>query len=159
MQPEADFMEDFYAQNDLADQMFENILVAVDGSKHSDVAFSVAMDIAKKYGSQLFILHVFQGGTGSSTMVSPDFEDDLRAPGQEILNSYEAKVKEKGLQNVRLLLEIGDAAQRIMETASEVKCGLIVIGSRGRGGFKELLLGSVSHKVTNHAECPVLVVK
>jgi nucleotide-binding universal stress UspA family protein len=47
--------------------MFENILVAVDGSKHSDDAFSIAMDMAQKYGSQLLVLHVFQGGTGSST--------------------------------------------------------------------------------------------
>jgi nucleotide-binding universal stress UspA family protein len=139
--------------------MFENILVAVDGSKHSDAAFDVAMDIAQKYGSQLFVLHVFQGGTGSGTMVSPDFEDDMSSAGQQILNSYEAKVKEARLQNVRMLLQEGDAAQRIIETASEVKCGLIIIGSRGRGGFKELLLGSVSHKVTNHAGCPVLVVK
>ena len=58
-----------------------------------------------------------------------------------------------------MLLEMGDAAQKIMEIASEIKCGLVLIGSRGRGGFKELLLGSVSHKVTNHAGCPVLVVK
>jgi nucleotide-binding universal stress UspA family protein len=139
--------------------MFENILVAVDGSKHSDAAFDVAMDISQKYGSQVFVLHVFQGGTGSGTLVSPGFEDDMRAIGQRILNSYEAKVKERRLQNVRMLLQMGDAAQRIMETASEIKCGLVLIGSRGRGGFKELLLGSVSHKVTNHASCPVLVVK
>lgn len=139
--------------------MFEDILVAVDGSKHSDAAFDVAMDISQKYGSQVFVLHVFQGGTGSGTLVSPGFEDDMRAIGQQILNSYEAKVKERRLQNVRMLLQMGDAAQRIMETASEIKCGLVLIGSRGRGGFKELLLGSVSHKVTNHASCPVLVVK
>lgn len=153
-------MKDFlYAQNSLAELMFENILVAVDGSKHSDTAFDVAMDIAQKYGSQLFVLHVFQGGTGSGTLVSPGFEDDMRSIGQQILNSYEAKVKERHLQNVRMLLQMGDAAERIMETASEVKCGLVLIGSRGRGGFKELLLGSISHKVTNHARCPVLVVK
>jgi nucleotide-binding universal stress UspA family protein len=85
----------------------------------------------------------------------------MRAIGQQILDSYEAKVKERrhSLQNVRMLLQEGDAAQRIMETANEVKCGLLLIGSRGREGFKELLLGSVSHKVTNHASCPVLVVK
>ena len=71
--------------------MFENILVAVDGSKHSDAAFDVAMDIAQKYSSQLFVLHVFQGGTGPSTLVSPGFEDDVRAIGQQILDSYEAK--------------------------------------------------------------------
>ena len=98
-------------------------------------------------------------GVGSGTLVSPGFEDDLRSIGQQILDSYEAKVKERRLQNVRMLLQKGDAAKRIMETASEVKCGLILMGSRGRGGFEELLLGSVSHKVTNHAGCPVLVVK
>ena len=142
--------------------MFENILVAVDGSKHSDAAFDVAMDISQKYGSQVFVLHVFQGGTGPGTLVSPGFEDDMRAIGQQIFDSYEAKVKEgrDSLQkNVRMLLEMGDAAQKIMETASKIKCDLVLIGSRGRGGFKELLLGSVSHKVTNHASCPVLVVK
>jgi nucleotide-binding universal stress UspA family protein len=139
--------------------MFENILVAVDGSKHSDAAFDAAMDIAQKYGSQVFVLHVFQGGTGSGTLVSPGFEDDMRSIGQQILDSYEAKVKERRLQNVRMLLQMGDAAQRIMETASEIKCGLLILGSRGRGGFKELLLGSVSHKVTNHADCPVLIAK
>jgi nucleotide-binding universal stress UspA family protein len=139
--------------------MFENILVAVDGSKHSDAAFDTAMDIAQKYGSQVFVLHVFQGGTGSGTLVSPGFEDDMRSIGQQVLDSYEAKVKERGLQNVRMLLQMGDAAQRIMETTNEIKCGLLILGSRGRGGFKELLLGSVSHKVTNHADCPVLIAK
>jgi nucleotide-binding universal stress UspA family protein len=139
--------------------MFETILVAVDGSKHSDAAFDVATDIAQKYGSELFVLHVFQGGTGSGTLVSSDVEDANRSIGQQILNSYEAKINERHLQNVRMLLQEGDAAQRIMETAREIKCGLVLIGSRGRGGFKELLLGSVSHKVTNHADYPVLVVK
>ena len=139
--------------------MFENILVAVDGSKHSDAAFDVATDIAQKYSSQLFILHVFQGGTGSGTLVSSEFEDDMRFVGQQILDSYEAKAKQKGLQNVRMFLQEGDAAKRIMETANEIDCGLRLMGRRGRGGFKELLLGSVSHKVTNHADCPVLIAK
>ena len=139
--------------------MFENILVAVDGSKHSDAAFDVAMDLALKYDSQLFVLHVFQGGTGAGTLVSSGVEDDNRSIGQEILDSYEETAKERGLQNVRMLLQMGDAAKRIMETASEVKCGLLLLGSRGRGGFKDLLLGSVSHKITNHADCPVLIAK
>lgn len=139
--------------------MFENILVAVDGSKHSDAAFDVALDIAQKYGSQLFVLHVFQGGTGGGTLVSSTDEDVNRSIGQQVLNSYEETAKERGLQNVDILLQEGDAAKRIMETANEIKCGLLIVGSRGRGGFKDLLLGSVSHKVTSHADCPVLIAK
>jgi len=139
--------------------MFENILVAVDGSKHSDAAFDVALDIAQKYGSQLFVLHVFQGGTGVGTLVSSTDEDVNRSIGQQVLNSYEETAKERGLQNVDILLQEGDAAKRIMETANEIKCGLLILGSRGRGGFKDLLLGSVSHKVTSHADCPVLIAK
>lgn len=139
--------------------MFENILVAVDGSKHSDAAFDAAMDISQKYGSKLFVVHVFPGVSRPRKIVSPDREDDLKSEGQEIINSYEAKVKEKGLQNVITLLQEGDEAKMIMETAKETKCGLILMGSRGRGGFNELLLGSVSHKVTTHASCPVMIVK
>jgi nucleotide-binding universal stress UspA family protein len=139
--------------------MFENILVAVDGSNHSDAAFDVALDIAQKYSSHLFVLHVFQGGTGGGTLVSSTDEDDNRSIGLQVLNSYEETAKERGLQNVEMLLQEGDAAKRIMETASEVKCGLLILGSRGRGGFKDLLLGSVSHKVTSHADCPVLIAK
>lgn len=139
--------------------MFENILVAVDGSRYSDAAFDVAIDIAQKYGSKLFVVHVFPGVSSPRKVVSPNREDDLKSEGQEILNSYEAKVKEMGLQNVITLLQEGDAAKMIMETASEIKCGLILMGSRGRGGFNELLLGSVSHKVTTHAGCPVVIVK
>jgi nucleotide-binding universal stress UspA family protein len=73
--------------------MFENILVAVDRSKHSDAAFDVAMDIAQKYSSQLFVLHVFQGGTGSGTLASLGFEDDMRAIGQQIFDSMKQRAR------------------------------------------------------------------
>jgi nucleotide-binding universal stress UspA family protein len=139
--------------------MLDKILVAVDGSKHSDAAFALALDMAKKYDSQLFVINVYQGGAGAGTMVSPGYEEDQRSIAQEILDSYEAKANEAGLPNVRMLLRKGDAAQVIIETANNEKCRLIILGSRGRGAFKELLLGSVSHKVANHAGCAVLIVR
>jgi nucleotide-binding universal stress UspA family protein len=58
-----------------------------------------------------------------------------------------------------MFLKKGDAAKVIIETAKAENCGLIVLGSRGRGEFTELLLGSVSHKVIQHATGPVLLVK
>lgn len=139
--------------------MFNNILVAVDGSKYADAAFDVAIDVAQKYGSKLIVLHVFQGSTGTGTLVSGVEEDANRSAGQEIMKSYERKLESKDFRKARLLLKKGDAAHRIIETASSEGVELVVLGSRGRGGFKGLLLGSVSHKVTNHVGCPVLIVR
>jgi nucleotide-binding universal stress UspA family protein len=137
--------------------MFERILAAVDGSEDSNAVFGMALDIAKKYDSQLLLINVYQGGTGGGTMVSPGYEDTQRSIAQEILDSYGSKLDT--YQNVRLFLQQGDPAQTIIETARNEKCGLIILGSRGRGAFKELLLGSVSHKVANHADCPVLIAR
>jgi nucleotide-binding universal stress UspA family protein len=139
--------------------MFKNILVSVDGSKYADAAFDAAVDLAQKYGSRLIVLHVFQGSTGSGTLVSGAEEDAHRSAGQEIIKSYEKKLEGKDFRKARFLLKKGDAAQRIIETARSEEVGLVVLGSRGRGGFKGLLLGSVSHKVTNHIGCPVLIVR
>jgi nucleotide-binding universal stress UspA family protein len=139
--------------------MFERILVAVDGSKHSDAAFDMAVDLSQKYGSSLTVLHVFQGSTGGGTLASGVDEDANKSIGQEILDAYAKKLESKSLQNARFLLAKGDAALKIIETANANDCRLVVLGSRGRGAFKELLLGSISHKVTNHAGCPVLIVR
>jgi nucleotide-binding universal stress UspA family protein len=140
--------------------MYENILVAVDGSKDSDAAFETAVDLAQKYKSKLFVIHVVHESTGRGTLVSHAESEALEDIGREIIDGYEKKIKEeKNFLNARMLLKKGDAAQRIVETAREENCNLIVLGRRGTGAFKELLLGSVSHKVVNHAECPVLVVR
>jgi nucleotide-binding universal stress UspA family protein len=139
--------------------MFKSILVAVDGSKHADAAFEAAVDIAQKYDSKLIVLHVFFGSTGRGTVVSRVEDDANRAAAQETIKSYEKRLESKGIHKAKILLKKGDAAQRIMETARSEDVGLVVIGSRGRGGFKGLLLGSVSNKVANHLRCHVLIAK
>jgi nucleotide-binding universal stress UspA family protein len=77
------------------------------------------------------------------------------------MSSYKKKLEanEKDLRKIKTILKQGDAAQRIIETARAEKCDLVVIGSRGLGTFKQLLLGSVSHKVSNYTGCPVLIVR
>lgn len=137
----------------------DTILVAVDGSKHADAAFDAALELAQKYDSKLLVLHAFQGSTGTGTLVSSVGEDALESIGQEVLKSYEKKIQKANFARARTILERGDPAQRIIKTAKSEKCGLVVVGSRGLGGFKELLLGSVSHKVASHASCPVLIVR
>lgn len=157
--PIPNYCKDFKANNVSYDLMFKNILVAVDGSKYAEAAFEAAVDIAQKYDSRLIVLHVFSGSTGSGAIVSRLGDDPNRSEAQELLKYYEGKVKSKGLRRAKTFLKKGDAAQRIIETARSDEVELIVLGSRGRGGFKGLLLGSVSSKVSNHARCPVLIVK
>lgn len=139
--------------------MIENVLVAVDGSKHSDHAFDVAADVARAYGSKLIVLHVFQGSTGTGTLVSEAAQDANSLARREIIESYEKRLEGKQIAGARFLLQKGDAADRILKTADSENVDLVVIGSRGRGGVEALLLGSVSQKVVNNAKCQVLVTK
>jgi nucleotide-binding universal stress UspA family protein len=57
------------------------------------------------------------------------------------------------------IIKEGNPSKVILASAKEIGADLIVMGSSGTGGFKELLLGNVSHAVSNHAACPVLIVK
>lgn len=141
--------------------MFKNILVAVDGSENSDMAFNTAVELAKNSKSRLNVIHVAQSSMGRRTMVSPHMDATLMDIGRTIINGYRKKLEahKGGLGKTRSLLKQGDAAQRIIQTARAEKCDLVIIGSRGLGTFKQLLLGSVSQKVSNYTGCPVLIVR
>lgn len=141
--------------------MFRNILVAVDGSENSDRALDMAVKLAKGKNSRLVILHVAQSSMGTRTMVSAQMNDTLLEIGRTVINTYKEKLEKNGknLRKIKTLLKQGDAAQRIIETTQAEHCDLIVIGRRGVGTFKQLLLGSVSQKVSSHTSCPVLIVR
>ncbi len=76
-----------------------------------------------------------------------------------ILKKAQARAKEKGARQIETRVEFGDAAPSIIAMAREIGADLIVLGSRGLSDLKGLLLGSVSHKVANLAEVPVITVK
>ena len=78
--------------------------------------------------------------------------------GKNILADAKAKTATEGVQ-VETILVMGQAVETIVEASKSGKFDLIVIGARGLSPIKEILLGSVSHGVTTHAQCPVLVVK
>jgi nucleotide-binding universal stress UspA family protein len=78
--------------------------------------------------------------------------------GKNILADAKAKTETEGVQ-VETILVVGQAVETIVEASKNGKFDLIVIGARGLSPIKEILLGSVSHGVTTHAQCPVLVVK
>ena len=69
------------------------------------------------------------------------------------------RIKAAGGTVAQTHLRVGAAAKEIVELAEEIGAGLIVVGSRGRGGIRRALMGSVSDSVLRHAHCPVLITR
>ena len=81
------------------------------------------------------------------------------ALGKRLMSDARASAKVKGVQTVRTITRAGDPAKEILSVASEEQADLIVMGRRGLGNLAGLVLGSVSRRVTQRAECACLTVK
>ncbi|MED3515066.1 universal stress protein [Bacillus subtilis] len=146
--------------------MFNKMLVAIDGSDMSAKALDAAVHLAKEQQAELSILHVGREAvvtTSSLTgivYVPEHFIDEIRnevkKEGLKILEN--AKEKAKGVQ-AETIYANGEPAHEILNHAKEKGVSLIVVGSRGISGLKEMMLGSVSHKVSQLSTCPVLIVR
>lgn len=150
--------------------MVETILVPVDGSEHANKAIGISSDLAKKYGARLIALHVMPEPASEGVPVRlrayerlehirVTERDRLQAQSEEILSDAKLQATEIGAPNVETLHRSGDAAAIILEVAEDQGADLIVMGSRGMGNVKGLLLGSVSHKVGQLSECSCITVK
>jgi nucleotide-binding universal stress UspA family protein len=140
--------------------MFRNILIAYDGSDHSRRAASIAGNLARAHGedAELWVISVVDPVTGE--LGEPYLSELIArsaAAGQILINEAVSCIGE-GVRVHRELL-FGEPADCIVEVAKNRSCDLIVIGSRGLGVLKSLLLGSRAQKVIHDAACPVLVVK
>jgi nucleotide-binding universal stress UspA family protein len=155
--------------------LFEKILVPLDGSEHSLKSLEIAIQVAKKFGGKISLIHVYSVAVMPLMMPEPTTltppmipvmtpaevsksVEVARSAGASILSDGEQKVKAEEVQ-VETLLKEGHTVQEIIRTAKEGKFDLIVIGGRGISKIRELLLGSVTDGVIHHAPCPVLVIK
>jgi nucleotide-binding universal stress UspA family protein len=149
---------------------FQRILAAVDGSEGSAKASEVAADLALKFDAQLFILNVFRGYPEYMTMFpsapSPSgeviraYEEYARKTALEVVDRAVSLAEKKGVKvKLKTSETIGSVVETITDYAVAEKVDLIVMGTRGMGGFKKMLLGSVSSGVVTHAQCAVLVVR
>ncbi|MEM3671061.1 MAG: universal stress protein [Thermoprotei archaeon] len=145
-------------------QKIRRILVAVDGSANSDRAVRVAAQIAKNNDAELSVLHVI---VIPPTVYSGDvlfdvskIEAEARRGAEEIVSKASSLAEEEGIKPKKAVVQHVDSAVRgIAEYADENAMDLIVVGTRGLGGFKRLLLGSVASGVVHYANCSVLVVR
>ena len=140
-------------------ETFRHIVVAIDGSEHSDRALDCARSLAGRLGSTLRLVHAFPHT--SDLLGYEDYESLIarrEIAGQTLLDRAREKLAGSGAEIHEELLE-GPAAEAILRVAEARHADLIVMGSRGRGDLRGMLLGSVSHKVLQSATCPVLVVR
>ncbi|MCR4268478.1 universal stress protein [Nitratireductor sp. ZSWI3] len=145
--------------------MFKRILVPVDGSENALRALKLAVEMQKMTGAELMTLTVFRHHSlleASMSMVRPDdpqnLDDVMREHAKDIADTAKKAALEMGAQNPRSFVRNGPPARTIVKFSKEREVDLIVLGSRGLGDLEGYLLGSVSHKVTSLADCPVMVV-
>ena len=152
---------------------FSKILLTVDGSEQSMNAADYALAMAKKQdnNAQLIALHVLFSQTGyaySTNMfglVTPSSINELLQDAKHEAQQWFDKIKEKMNENgdiqikTEVVVSSTSVVAAIVDYAEHEDVDLIIIGSRGRSGFKKLLLGSTASGVITYATCPVLVVK
>lgn len=139
----------------------EKILVPVDGSEQSHKAITFAVDLANHYNATIYLLHAFKltiipEGLGEY-VVSDRVQ--LRALGTKIIAAAEQEAKGHGVERIETAVVEGDPAERIIDYAKDHDVDIIVIGSRGLGTFKGLLLGSVSNKVSHKTDRTCVIVR
>lgn len=149
---------------------FARILVCLDGSDSSFKAADLAIDVAKKHGAQLMAVNVFisQVGyaysTGMFGLPTPSAINELLDKSKQEAEAWfdrvRAKAREQGVSvKTEVIASPTSAVPAITEYAEQNKVDLIVTGTKGRSGFKKLLLGSVASGIVTYASCPVLISK
>ena len=145
------------------------ILLATDSSEEATLAAQTAVDIADKTNSELHVVHVGRLDYGypiyDPSYAVPDYvymermQENLEQEARKALDAEVERVKAAGGRVVEAHLSMGRPDAEIGKLADDIGAGLIVIGSRGLGGIRRALIGSVSDSVVRHAHCPVLVVR
>lgn len=157
--------------------MFHKIIVAIDRSEASTQVFDEALALAQADGANLMLLHVLsaeeEGSPDIYLMPSVESYPALRANSWEFYQKQWQAFENQGLELLRSHTDAATAAgvrteftqvsgspgRTICNFARTWSADLIVMGRRGRSGFSELILGSVSNYVLHHAPCSVLIVQ
>ena len=132
------------------------ILLATDGSEYAIRATEAAADLAGKSGSELHVVHVWQDVPGFAHAF---VKRELKRQGQEILDEQVKEIEGAGGTVTQAHLRGGRTSDEVIELSDELEVGLLVVGSRGLGAVRRILVGSHSEEIVHHARVPVMVVR
>lgn len=145
--------------------MTDPIILCTDGSDHAGHALTSGVALVGTSGPLVVVTVVHEPdpmlvtGTGiaGGVMSAEAFDEQIQANRVDGEGVASAAVQELGLTGAEIRVLIGDPGSQICALAEELSARAVVIGSRGRGGFKRALLGSVSDHVVRNAPCPVII--
>jgi len=145
--------------------MYSRILVPTDFSPTSDAALEHARALARAFGAELQLVHVFEDPLLSGAITAEAYVPEAPEVREALMNEAQARlahrIRPEDQDALRATGEIitGSPASAIADHAARVGASLIVMGTHGRGGVAHLLLGSVAERVVRTARCPVLTVR
>ena len=143
--------------------MYQQILIAVDGSDLSEKAMKQGLELAKAIQAKVTILHVTPPwssvAVGEVAVMFPpqEYEENMAAAATKLLDRARAESESYGVPCETVRASDPQPYRSILGTAAEKGCDLIVMGSHGRRGIAGLLLGSETTKTLTHGKIPVLV--
>ncbi|SEM51760.1 Nucleotide-binding universal stress protein, UspA family [Paenibacillus sp. cl141a] len=142
--------------------MFDKIMVAIDKAEITNKILDATIEIARNKQTPVTLVHVSQDYVSNGmTYVPENFLEEvlneMEKASLEQLQEAKSKLKSAGINPETIHLK-GDPAHEILNYAWDTEQQLIIIGSRGLRGVKGMMLGSVSHKVSQLSSCPVLIV-
>jgi len=138
--------------------MYRKILVGIDGSKFAQKAFDTALAQAAKDGAELYVLTVAHPPQIGDDVEMEAVIENSRAYHQKLFPPLQKTAEEKKVK-AHFEVAVGHPVEQIIYHADRHGVDLIVVGHRGRSKFAQLLLGSVSKQVVQHAGRAVLVVR
>jgi len=155
--------------NSLSETRINRILLPTDGSESAARAANLAIEVAKKFGAELAVLHVIAVPAGrlAKAELNPSYDAELKEyfesankKADSIVNEVIRSAEAKDVKATHLIQKYSfSVVETILEQATKSNVDLIVMGTRGITGFKKLLIGSVSSGVVSHAHCSVLIVR
>jgi nucleotide-binding universal stress UspA family protein len=133
----------------------ERIVVGVDGSESAQEALRWAIDEARRRDAAVKVVYAWHQPFMSACGFIGEW-DPFKEEAQHLLDAAVDGVDATGVSTIERKLVTGGAAQALIRAARGA--ALLVVGSRGRGGFTGLLLGSVSQHAAHHAPCPIAII-
>jgi nucleotide-binding universal stress UspA family protein len=139
----------------------KKIIVPVDFSEHSEFALEAASNIARKYDSELIVLHMLELSNAILTSGSVAINDEAVFYLKLAEQKFETFLDKPYLEGIKVtpIVKHFKVWNEVNAIAEEHNANLIVMGSHGVSGMKEVLIGSNTEKVVRHSDIPVLVIK